>query len=600
MIQKRHYFVLTLLMLLIFVLFQVTVTTSYFGDTQTKNPYDYAKDIPAPEGGDSLPAEQKEAPFVIVTGVGRQMPKRTEGVKRSLACMKQRYAVASTLAELSAEQLETAQTLIITASRFDDVGTVDELKHAMQGGRSVIFATLPARDELDETELQVILGIRGIREYYEQEGLRVFPGFLLGGWGQYEDYTFDALYTKVRSSCKSYIVGEVEDAAEQGLENEDLPDILWRNYFEGSPVFVVNAPFFETSAGPGMLAGMLSEMQRTFVYPVINARCLVVENLPYLSNENRDVLMQLYSRDAERFLQDIVFPGLVSLGKKTDNLLSCFATSSFDSSAVSREELNLELVAFYKQELAKVKGELALSGFDRVRKSGTDKLLADLELYSGRLGGYLFSAFAPDGLDRASYAPLLAEGGALDGVRALVGPWAADVQTEPEQGMDFTYFNSRVVQLPITSTGFVYSDEGNLSLRSAASALGVITHSIDMAPMIYPESGDDDWKYGFVEFAKNIDTYWKPFQALDALTVSEAAQREMRWLALQPQIEVGEDQVRIRMEGFHDKAFFYLRSWDKVTGVDHGSFEKLEDRVYLIRADAPEIVVSLEHENRTS
>lgn len=596
MIQKRHYFVLTLLMLLIFVLFQVTVTTSYFGDSQTKNPHDYTRDIPAP--GDGLSSKQGEAPFVIVTGAARQMPKRAEGVQRSLACMKQRYSVVSTLAELSAEQLETMQTLIITASRFDDVGTVEELQHAIQGGKGVIFAALPANDELDGTELQAILGVRGIREYYTQKGIRVFPGFLLGGWGQYEDYAFDALYTKVRSSCKSYIVGEVEDAAEQGLKNEDLPDILWRNYYEGSPVFVVNAPFFETGAGPGMLAGMLAEMQRTFVYPVVNARCLVVENLPYLSNENPDALMQLYSRDAERFLQDIVFPGLVSLGKKTDNLLSCFATSSFDSSAVSQDELHLELIAFYKQELAKVKGELGLSGFDRARKSGTEKLLADLKLFSGRLGDYLFSAFAPDGLDRASYTPLLAEGGALDSVRALVGPWAADTQTE--QGLDFAYLNDRVVQLPIVSSGFTYSDEGNLSLRSAASALGVITHSIDMAEMIYPNSGDDDWKFGFVEFAKNIDTYWKAFQALDALTVSEAAQREMHWLALSPQIEIGEGQVRIRMEGFHERAYFYLRSWDKVTGVENGRFEKLEDRVYLIQADAPEVVVSLERDNRTS
>ncbi|MFQ8601431.1 MAG: DUF2194 domain-containing protein, partial [Oscillospiraceae bacterium] len=176
--------------------------------------------------------------------------------------------------------------------------------------------------------------------------------------------------------------------------------------------------------------------------------------------------------------------------------------------------------------------------------------------------------------------------------------WAADTQTE--QGLDFAYLNDRVVHLPIVSSGFTYSDEGNLSLRSAASALGVITHSIDMAEMIYPNSGDDDWKFGFVEFAKNIDTYWKAFQALDALTVSEAAQREMRWLALSPQIEIGEEQVWIRMEGFHERAYFYLRSWDKVTGVENGRFEKLEDRVYLIQADAPEVVVSLERDNRTS
>ena len=54
------------------------------------------------------------------------------------------------------------------------------------------------------------MGIDEINDKVRQDGIITFKGFL-GGKQDYENLVVDAPYTKVASTCKTYIVGYKEE-----------------------------------------------------------------------------------------------------------------------------------------------------------------------------------------------------------------------------------------------------------------------------------------------------------------------------------------------------------------------------------------------------
>ena len=45
-----------------------------------------------------------------------------------------------------------------------------------------------------------------------------------------------------------------------------------------------------------------------------------------------------------------------------------------------------------------------------------------------------------------------------------------------------------------------------------ATALGVISHEVDMADIIFPKGSNDDWTNAVKDLSSFVDSYWKPYK----------------------------------------------------------------------------------------
>lgn len=97
------------------------------------------------------------------------------------------------------------------------------------------------------------------------------------------------------------------------------------------------------------------------------------------------------------------------------------------------------------------------------------------------------------------------------------------------------------------------------------------------------------------KIAANLGTYWKAYEAFDATTLTESDVRIRRFLALDYKQQRAGNVITLSLEHREDAAWFLLRlHGEKVTEVAGGSFEEIEDGVYLILAEEDEVSVEVQ------
>ena len=131
--------------------------------------------------------------------------------------------------------------------------------------------------------LRELLGIQRLRgETVKLQEIRLYSGFLLGGETHYSfdeasnpdlaDMDSEIPWYDISSRTKTYMVGflSAEEKSSLGINNEDMPAIIWRSNMENGSVFAVNGDYIKT-AGIGILEAMLYEVQEYTLYSVVNA-----------------------------------------------------------------------------------------------------------------------------------------------------------------------------------------------------------------------------------------------------------------------------------------------------------------------------------------
>ena len=477
-------------------------------------------------------------------------------------------------------------------------------------GVTVIFATLPQSSVIREyRDLRELLGIRAvIADEIPLAGMHLFSGFLLGGEEIYEvtelgeeerqDMNPSVPWYTTGAGTKTYMVGTLSDETieqtvdneiraqyagmeEEAAKNSLLPAILWRNSVDTAKIFCVNGDYLADISGVGILDAMMGETYDYDIYPVINAQNLVIADLSAFVSENEEEMQKRYSQPAQAVYQEIVWPSLTSIASRTGAKMTCMMTPQF--TYTDEEEPDGENVTYYLKRLKEEHAEAGLSADSREGIPLSEKIKQDQTFWQTYAPSYRFLSLYADGVKS------IGEESALP----------AEIRTvalgSGVSGQAVGYLNENVTLQPSTSSGIRHTFLDDFKVKCMETALGYSNITLDLYSVTYPEGDEDSWEKMSKKIAANLGTYWKAYEAFDATTLTESDVRIRRFLALDYKQQRAGNVITLSLEHREDAAWFLLRlHGEKVTEVAGGSFEEIEDGVYLILAEEDEVSVEVQ------
>ena len=609
MVSRRNYLTIAMMFVILLFMFQFTgVMKEQLSEYESN---EYADDTTTSfQRSDAFLAEQTSADACEVIYVGEAGGAEESVVKTWCSYRKRTFFCSSSLALLDSLQDDALQVLVVDGSKVTSEEEVAVLRREAQMGVTVIFATLPQSSVIREyRDLRGLLGIRAvIADEIPLAGMHLFSGFLLGGEEIYEvtelgeeerqDMNPSVPWYTTGAGTKTYMVGTLSDETieqtvddeiraqymgmeEEAAKNSLLPAILWRNSVDTAKIFCVNGDYLADISAVGILDAMMGETYDYDIYPVINAQNLVIADLPAFVSENEEEMQKRYSQSAQAVYQEIVWPSLTSIASRTGAKMTCMMTPQF--TYTDEEEPDGENVTYYLKRLKEEHAEAGLSADSREGIPLSEKIKQDQTFWQTYAPSYRFLSLYADGVKS------IGEKSALP----------AEIRTvalgSGASGQAVGYLNENVTLQPSTSSGIRHTFLDDFKVKCMETALGYSNITLDLYSVTYPEGDEDSWEKMSKKIAANLGTYWKAYEAFDATTLTESDVRIRRFLALDYKQQRAGNVITLSLEHREDAAWFLLRlHGEKVTEVAGGSFEEIEDGVYLILAEEDEVSVEVQ------
>ena len=608
MVSRRNYLTIAMMFVILLFMFQFTgVMKEQLSEYESN---EYADDTTTSfQRSDAFLAEQTSADACEVIYVGEAGGAEESVVNTWCSYRKRTFFCSSSLALLDSLQDDALQVLVVDGSKVTSEEEVAVLRREAQMGVTVIFATLPQSSVIREyRDLRELLGIRAvIADEIPLAGMHLFSGFLLGGEEIYEvtepgeeerqDMNPSVPWYTTGAGTKTYMVGTLSDETieqtvddeiraqyvgmeEEAAKNSLLPAILWRNSVDTAKIFCVNGDYLADISAVGILDAMMGETYDYDIYPVINAQNLVIADLPAFVSENEEEMQKRYSQSAQAVYQEIVWPSLTSIASRTGAKMTCMMTPQF--TYTDEEEPDGENVTYYLKRLKEEHAEAGLSADSREGIPLSEKIKQDQTFWQTYAPSYRFLSLYADGVKSSGEESALpAE------IRTVaLGSGASEA---------VGYLNENVTLQPSTSSGIRHTFLDDFKVKCMETALGYSNITLDLYSVTYPEGDEDSWEKMSKKIAANLGTYWKAYEAFDATTLTESDVRIRRFLALDYKQQRAGNVITLSLEHREDAAWFLLRlHGEKVTEVAGGSFEEIEDGVYLILAEEDEVSVEVQ------
>ena len=608
MVSRRNYLTIAMMFVILLFMFQFTgVMKEQLSEYESN---EYADDTTTSfQRSDAFLAEQTSADACEVIYVGEAGGAEESVVKTWCSYRKRTFFCSSSLALLDSLQDDALQVLVVDGSKVTSEEEVAVLRREAQMGVTVIFATLPQSSVIREyRDLRELLGIRAvIADEIPLAGMHLFSGFLLGGEEIYEvtepgeeerqDMNPSVPWYTTGAGTKTYMVGTLSDETieqtvdneiraqyvgmdEEAAKNSLLPAILWRNSVDTAKIFCVNGDYLADISAVGILDAMMGETYDYDIYPVINAQNLVIADLPAFVSENEEEMQKRYSQSAQAVYQEIVWPSLTSIASRTGAKMTCMMTPQF--TYTDEEEPDGENVTYYLKRLKEEHAEAGLSADSREGIPLSEKIKQDQTFWQTYAPSYRFLSLYADGVKS------IGEESALPAeIRTVaLGSGASEA---------VGYLNENVTLQPSTSSGIRHTFLDDFKVKCMETALGYSNTTLDLYSVTYPEGDEDSWEKMSKKIAANLGTYWKAYEAFDATTLTESDVRIRRFLALDYKQQRTDNVIILSLEHREDAAWFLLRlHGEEVTEVAGGSFEEVEDGVYLILAEEDEVSVEVQ------
>lgn len=606
MISRRNYFTITIVMFIVFFLFQFSNVAleswnhyeenSFIVDTsELPNKSDaYSVDGGAEDGGFVNDARE------LVVYIGEQESDLGETVSLWAAYTKRSMACYPSLEEYESvkEKDGTASPVMAVidsgAAAWEEEGSCELPESYVEAGISLVFCDLPEVSVMKENgRLQDLLGIRMIRaEQMAMEKIHLHEGFLLGGEAV---YSADGLEEGMQFTLPWYVLSEETELYMNGIpkkaslgtepvEDEELPAILWRRDAETASVFVVNGEYMADSAGLGILSAMSAKMRPYEIYPVVNAQNMIYANYPGLANENENVMMERYSQTLESMFQNAVWPDLVAVRRESGASLSCMLAPQYDY-----EDSNHPDSAQFERYMKLLNEQGAETGLSGTRVSDTPvekKIAKDHEFMQEALPTYRFTSFYADDLSEEEVRNILEED-LLSSVRTVVEACGDNKEV-------IGYLSEYITRQSAVIDGFEDAVRHDFRIRCLETALGYTSMLVDLREIAYPGQDGVDWVDASHTMWQNLWDHRIGEHGFANTTVSECDERIRSFLALDYRESREFNSIRLELNDTRGPVWFVLRTdKESIDQMEGGSWQRLEQNVYLVTVEEKSAVITM-------
>lgn len=601
MISRRNYFTITVIMIVVFFLFQFTNVVLEGWNGYEENAYAQDRESLAgqesayqagQEGTESSSGYSRER----IVYIGSADGVLGNVVQDWVNYTKKDSAIYHTVEEyvMAADEV-LPQMLVIDVAHleWEQDSVYERLTEYTKQGISLVFCNLPEPSVIENHQkLRALLGIEKIRaDETTVEGIHLYEGFLLGGEMVYrtEDEEEKEKRQDMELAFPWYTLSEDAEVymcgiPEEEMDARDYPPVIWRAPSGDAQVFVVNGEYMNDAAGLGLLSAMAAETVDYELYPVVNAQNMVIMNCPGLAPENEAEIEKRYGQSTTEMFRNIVWPSIVSVYRRNTLGLSCMLAPQYDyEDEVHPLQAELE---FYMKRLKEQSAEAGLSGESISSTSIVQKLDEDERFVKELLPDYKFSSFYVGKLTEMELDSVL-QGEMLKSVRTVVRDYDGGSEV-------IGYQSEHITSQSILSDGAAYTYREDFRMRSVETALGYANVGMDIGCAVYPDNDQDDIDRIISDFSWNVRNYWKNFSTFSGTTLSESDQRIRNFLALDYEEKRERNMIYLDFTGTETPAWFILRTdGERIRHIEGGDWQLLEKGVYLIEADRAHVEIRL-------
>lgn len=611
MVSIRNYFTIFILMIMVFVMFMfIGVSSNILSDTSTntKEMDTTGINITNTISADSLNLDTS----AVLPGKGREVLDKKQKMHIAIIssttgdthsqvliewCVynKYLYKVFNSLPEK--EEMAEYDTVLFGDYEITSKDTENLYSYADEG-KTMIFTQLPEYRVLSgDKELAAFFGIKaGIAENVTADGIKIFSNFMISKeriynkgdyFGEKDDSEVSVPYYSLAAGYEVYAVGILKNQAELKTQDKDLPPLLWRTTTRNSFVCVVNSDIFDGMSVLGVLTGFMAHLSEYYIYPIVNAQTISLLSYPYFSNENNEVMNQLYSRTSEAVSRDLLWPNIIQILKKYGGSYSFFAAPQLNylEDAASKEDY----LVFYLREIGKLSGDMGLS-LGQVSDVDLEEMIASNEsFFREYLPDYHFTALYTAGFNTGEMENVL-NSDFLKNVSLVMSDYK-------EGDNLLSFLNGDVLSVKYNLDGYQHETMDDLRMSCIENALGMCNMEVDFKRVLYPESSSDEWNNLSLKWSRG-NTYFSDYSMLDIVPVYEMEKRVRRFLALDYTCEYRQEDINIQIDHFEEEAYFILNTSNKsIASVENGTAEKISDTSYLIKATGAEVKLHMTDEN---
>lgn len=417
--------------------------------------------------------------------------------------------------------------IVIGDARLDDA-TLNWLFEQNDAGANLLFLSLP-QEALEQEEIRARLGIESVGEMTTYPGMRTSKEMMLGeileNDGSEEEGPMSVTALDVKPAWQVKVFAHALPEGHEEQDVADLPPLLWRYAPGGGKgyVYVCNGDFLSDETAYALLPTVLGDIHGSFIYPIVNAYCTMVDGFPYAQNEERALWRALYSRDGYGVQREILLPEWQRVENMYGTALTFFSPAYEEILADADAEMR-----FYHDELKQGNMELA-----------------------GRRGEqvYLYESGEP--------------------LRVL--PMARD----------FSFESDGNINIPYLSGEWLSPMQTLFRAAGMARGLGFIGLRIDVAELLEMENSMD-----MPEFFERLETLLGFQQTLypwmERTTAQEAVVRIDAYANLRPAYAYREFGVTVTLEDFSGEAWFLLRTYGQNPQIDNGTIKGIGENLYLV------------------
>ena len=597
MVSRRNFFSITIMMLTLLLMFQLTQV--YYENIAETDKNIYSSNQVTSGANEWKPEAIDtndpilETQYVLFFGdkdgaIGHTVQQWCNYTKRNLT-------VCSDPSSFSGKIGTNQEYVLVESAQMDVQNDLDKLEAFAKAGVRIVFCDLPDVEVIKQSDrLQKLLGIRAVMDdQVTVAGIQLFSGFFLGGEvTHYAESTqkedLEMPWYQLRAGAQSYMVGFLDSKNEnsEASARSSLPALMW-SYSDGqSKIFVVNGPYLQDNTGVGILSAVDAKLSEYVVYPILDAQLLTVANYPGLANENAEVMHRVFSSSMVQAGRDIVFPQLIATATQAEFTMSCMLQTQYDYTDTAYPEADV-----FRSYLKLMKTAGAEMGLSLERQEGTqlaEKLAEDSRFFENANSQYLFSAAytADDSFDE-----IIGSDSLPDSVRTVV--------SDQRENQDLISFGNNLITVQtITGDASVHSFRSDLYMRSVQTSLGYTNVLLDLNRVFWPGEDEKSWEALSKACTDNLYTSWRNFQNFGDVTVSQNDRRIRNLLNMDYSYVRKGKAIYLDLENTEQATSFILRLQNmEPEYVDGATCILLEEGIYLIRTTGQSVVIHLKNSN---
>ncbi len=510
---------------------------------------------------------------------------------------------------IRAEDFEGCKSVVLAVSDLASMGeTAMDLMDWLENGGHLMLAVMPSKGGFLDM-ISDKLGIVGMSDTASVVRKLRFPReFMIGDQVfpiQITDPYESSIDVLLDSTCEVYIESDDEAA---------IP-LVWRRRTGKGTVSVSNLGFMD-KIYRGFYGSVYSLLGDGFAWPVINGSTFYIDDFPApVPQGEGEYITRDYNMNARDFMTQIWWPDIVELGEKYKIPFTGLVIEQYSDDVKQPLPANEDVSRFhyFGKSLLDMGGEIGFHGYNHMPLvlenfdyyGEYDEYtpwasMGDMEASITELNRFCASLFPNEQFQ--VYVPpsnILSDEGRrmlkekYPQIKVIASTYMPDTAAYAQE---FEVAEDGMIETPRVISGYIMSDFVYLSALSELTFRYVNTHFQHPDDVLDEDRGAD---LGWAEMYSRLSTYverlYTAVPDIRNLTGIELAAAVQRYDELEVAQDIADGVMHIRLGGFVDEAFLLIRFNDcSPAAAEGGRIEKIQDGLWLLEADSPEIRITLE------